>query len=95
MSYMKSSALRWFEALLEDARHRVRTVSKKLSTRRVLENLVNLGDIVFPKVIYISGRLAEVIGKLQITMIESMITTSIWYGLALVLLVTITILMTW
>lgn len=92
MSYTRSSALRWFEALVKDTRERVRVASKKLSMTKILENAINLGDIVFPKIVHSLSKLAEIISKLQITMIESMIMASMWYGLALLLLVTIVIL---
>ncbi|MEM0001010.1 MAG: hypothetical protein QXP03_05160 [Desulfurococcaceae archaeon] len=92
MSYTKSSALRWFETLLEDAKRRMQITGRKLSLSRVLESAMRLGDVVFPKIVYLTSKLAEAVGKLQITMIESMITASIWYGLILLVLVTLVIL---
>lgn len=93
VSYTKSSALRWFETLLENTRRKMRITGKRLSFSRVLESTMRLGDVVFPKIVYLTSKLAEFVGKLQITMIESMITASIWYGLilfVLVMLVTLT-----
>lgn len=87
MSHARSSALKWFEYLLEDAKKRVMRIHSKGTTSRILERLVNLGDIVFPRLIYTSERLAYVINRFQITMIESMILASLWSGAIILLLV--------
>lgn len=87
MSYTRSSALRWFEVLLENARKKLKVSQKRWIITRVLEKLVNLGDLVFPKLIYLAERLATIIGKLQMTMIESMILASLWSGTVLLITV--------
>lgn len=86
MSYARSSALRWFESILEDARKRARAARGKITLRRLLERAVRLGDVVFPKLVYLAEKAANLMGKLQITMIESMIMASILYGLLLLAL---------
>lgn len=93
MSHAKSSALKWFEYLLEDARKRLARIKGRGLSVRILEKLVNLGDIVFPRIVYTAEKIANIVNKLQLTMIESMILASLWSGLILLLLtIVITIL---
>ncbi|MEM4481720.1 MAG: hypothetical protein QXK88_05130 [Desulfurococcaceae archaeon] len=93
MSYTKSSALRWFESILENARRRARVTTGRITLGKVLESMVRLGDVVFPKLMHTAERAAYVIGKLQVTMIESMITASILYGILLLTLVMLVVAM--
>jgi hypothetical protein len=88
-SYTKSSALRWFEELLNKASKKIRYTRRGISISSILENIVSLGDLVFPRLVRFADTLAKIISKLQVTMIESMITASIWYGVLLLVLVTI------
>ncbi|MEM4762999.1 MAG: hypothetical protein QXH78_03090, partial [Desulfurococcaceae archaeon] len=81
--------LKWFEDLLDKAGRRLKHAGRTLSLSRVLESIVGLGDVVFPRMVRMAEVLAKLIGKLQITMIESMIAASIWYGVILFILITI------
>lgn len=87
MSYVKSSALRWFESILENTRRKLAIRRKRSLFTITLEKLVNLGDIVFPRLIYIAGKIAIIVSRLQITMIESMILASLWSGFTILLIV--------
>ncbi|MEM4717968.1 MAG: hypothetical protein QXE81_04315 [Desulfurococcaceae archaeon] len=89
MSHARSSALKWFEYLLEDAKKKMMRIRRRDSASRMLERLVNLGDMVFPRLVYLSEKLAYIINKFQITMIESMILASLWSGALLLLLIII------
>lgn len=87
MSFSKSSALRWFEDLLEKTRAKLKTTSRHLSISSILEKVVGLGDVVFPKIVELAQFFARILNKLQLTMIESMIMASIWSGLILLALI--------
>lgn len=87
MSFAKSSALRWFERLMDSARRKYISVRRGV-LESYAERIVGLGDVVFPRVARAAEDLAKLINKLQITMIESMILVSLWFG-AIALLISI------
>jgi len=58
---------------------------------KLVENMVGLGDRVFPRIVSISDRIARLLNKLQLTMIESMIMASLWSGLIIILLILYTL----
>lgn len=86
MSSAKASAMRWFEKLLE------KTLGKRKSSRiaiiqRVVQSSITLGDAFFLKLGYAVNKMSYALNKLQITMIESMIIASLWFGLIAMLIV--------
>lgn len=87
----RASASRWFEKILEDARNRL-LPRKKFSIGELLERLARLGDVVFPRIVYAANRIAEVLNRLQVTLIESMILASLWFG-AISLLILLVVLL--
>lgn len=80
----KSTAARWFEKLMEDTRKAL-SPHKRLLINTLLEQAVRMGDFVFPKIIYVSEVLARKVNKLQITMLESMLLASLWFGVICIL----------
>lgn len=87
-TYVKSSALRLFEKILEETRNKFKSISGFSSPLlKLVENIVGLGDKVFPKIMSTSDRVARLLNKLQLTMIESMIMASLWSGLIIILLI--------
>lgn len=86
MSHAKSSAMKWFEYLLEDTRKKLARIRRRGLPIWALEKLVNLGDMVFPRIVYTAERIANLVNKLQLTMIESMILASLWSGIILLVL---------
>lgn len=87
MSFAKSSALRWFERLMDSARRKYMSL-RKGALENYVEKLVGLGDVVFPRIARAAEDLARLINRLQITVIESMILASLWFG-AIALLISI------
>lgn len=75
----RSTAVRWFERLVESTKSRVRGL-RGLSLSNLLERVARLGDEVFPRVVHLGEVLAERVNRLQITMLESMILASLWFG---------------
>lgn len=86
MSYLKSSAARLFEEILEKAYGKLRK-SRKVSLEALAEGISTLGDKVFTTVSKISNVLAQSLNRLQIVMIESMILTSLWFGLVMLIII--------
>jgi hypothetical protein len=76
----RGSALRWFEKLIENATKEISRRAKASTASMVAERLVRLGDVVFPRIVRLFRVLALFINKLQLTMIESMIIASLWFG---------------
>lgn len=95
MSYVKSSALKWFENIVDNARKKIVLARRKLSLSSILEASMRLGDVVFPRLVYFAEKFASVISRLQVTMIESMISASIWYGLVLLALTILIVILSW
>lgn len=92
MSFLKSSAARWFEALLEDAKKRVSRRTRGLRLEYIASGIARLGDKIFPRLMFAVNLASRAINKLQLTMIESMIVTSLLFGiLALILALLLTI----
>lgn len=92
MSFLKSSATRWFEALLEDAKRRVTRGARTLKLEAFASSMVRLGDVVFPRLVHAANLMSQYINRLQLTMIESMIVASLLFGaLALVLVLVFTL----
>jgi len=92
LSFLKSSAARWFEALLEDAKRRASRRTRGLRLEYVASSIARLGDKVFPRLVFAANLASRAINKLQLTMIESMIVASLLFGvLALILVLLLTI----
>lgn len=89
----KSTAARWFERLVENVRMRVYT-TQQLSLSLIMERVARLGDIVFPWIVHVGETVAKHVNKLQITMLESMLLASLWFGVICVI-VLLTLLLTW
>ncbi|MGB9827126.1 MAG: hypothetical protein ACPLSM_01235 [Thermosphaera sp.] len=86
MSSAKGSAMRWFEKLLEKTLHRGRSSRADL-LRGILQYSINMGDAFFIKLGYVVNKLSIILNKVQITMIESMIMASLWFGLVAILII--------
>ena len=94
MSSLKSSVTRWFEALLEDAKRRVTGKTRAPRLELLASSIVKLGDVVFPRLVHTATTLSQVLNRLQLTMIESMIIASLVFGasaLALVIILTLVV----
>jgi hypothetical protein len=92
-SYARSSAIRLFEKILEEARQKLRLHEGMLSLRGFVERVVGLGDVIFPRLVLLSEMAAKALNRLQLAMIESMILASLWSGLILLLIVMIILLL--
>lgn len=75
----RSTAVRWFERLVENARMRV-YAARRFSLSLLMEKVARLGDLVFPWVVHLGEVIASRINRLQITMLESMLLASLWFG---------------
>lgn len=82
---MKSSISRLLEEAYERAANKIKRAHGGLY--RALELAARLGDRAFSRVSWASERLAAALNRLQIRMIEPMIVASLWFGLALVVMV--------
>jgi hypothetical protein len=92
LSFLKSSATRWFEALLEDAKRRVTRRARKLRLEAIASNIARLGDFVFPRLVHLADIVSRAINRLQLTMIESMLIASLLFGvLALTIILVFTL----
>jgi len=92
-SYARSSAIRLFEKILEEAKQKLRLHEGMLSLSGFVERVVGLGDVIFPRLVLLSEIAAKVLNRLQLAMIESMILASLWSGLILLLIVMIILLL--
>ena len=86
MSSAKGSAMRWFERLLEKTLHRGKGSRSDL-LRAMLQYSINVGDAFFIKLAYVINKVSILLNKIQLTMIESMIMASLWFGLIAVLII--------
>ncbi|MEM1878970.1 MAG: hypothetical protein QXJ18_04310, partial [Desulfurococcaceae archaeon] len=85
-----STTVRWFERLIEDAKRRL-SPSKRLSANTILEWSVRLGDVVFPRLVHVGEVVARGINRLQITMLESMLLASLWFGVICIMVLLVLI----
>ena len=86
----RSTTVRWFEKLVEDAKRRL-SPSKRLSANTILEWSVKLGDVVFPRLVHVGEVVARGINRLQITMLESMLLASLWFGVICIMVLLVLI----
>ena len=86
----RSTTVRWFEKLIEDAKRRL-SPSKRLSANTILEWSVRLGDVVFPRLVHVGEVVARGINRLQITMLESMLLASLWFGVICIMVLLVLI----
>ncbi|MEM0326112.1 MAG: hypothetical protein QW733_03680 [Desulfurococcaceae archaeon] len=86
----RSTTVRWFEKLVEDAKRRL-SPSKRLSANTILEWSVRLGDVVFPRLVHVGEVVARGINRLQITMLESMLLASLWFGVICIMVLLVLI----
>ncbi|MEM1641406.1 MAG: hypothetical protein QXX15_01015 [Desulfurococcaceae archaeon] len=86
----RSTTVRWFERLIEDAKRRL-SPSKRLSANTILEWSVRLGDVVFPRLVHVGEVVARGINRLQITMLESMLLASLWFGVICIMVLLVLI----
>lgn len=86
MSYLKSSATRLFEEILEKAYSKLRK-GRRTSLAAFAEEISTLGDRLFTTISKISTALAQFLNRLQLVMIESMILTSLWFGLVMLIVI--------
>ncbi|MEM1618130.1 MAG: hypothetical protein QXE77_01030 [Desulfurococcaceae archaeon] len=88
----RSTTVRWFERLIEDAKRRLSpSPSKRLSANTILEWSVKLGDVVFPRLVHVGEVVARGINRLQITMLESMLLASLWFGVICIMVLLVLI----
>lgn len=80
----RSTAVRWFEKLMESTKTRVRGF-RELSLSSLLERVASLGDEVFPRIVHLGEVVADKVNRLQITMLESMLLASLWFGFVCIL----------
>ncbi|MEM4101138.1 MAG: hypothetical protein QXE24_00470 [Desulfurococcaceae archaeon] len=86
----RSTTVRWFERLIEDAKRRL-SPSKRLKANTILEWSVRLGDVVFPRLVHVGEVVARGINRLQITMLESMLLASLWFGVICIMVLLVLI----
>lgn len=86
----RSTTVRWFEKLVEDAKRRL-SPSKRLKANTILEWSVRLGDVVFPRLVHVGEVVARGINRLQITMLESMLLASLWFGVICIMVLLVLI----
>ncbi|MEM1696253.1 MAG: hypothetical protein QXQ90_06620 [Desulfurococcaceae archaeon] len=86
----RSTTVRWFEKLIEDAKRRL-SPRRRLSVNTILEWSVRLGDVVFPRLVHVGEVVARGINRLQITMLESMLLASLWFGVICIMVLLVLI----
>ncbi|MEZ0394761.1 MAG: hypothetical protein ABWK00_06970 [Desulfurococcaceae archaeon] len=86
MSYGRSSVLKWLEDAVKQSASRLRRGGVR-EIVGIAQWLTGLGDRLFASASFASSRAARIAERLQITMIESMIIASLWFGALLLLLV--------
>jgi len=89
LSSLTGSIVRRLERVLKEFESGMASI--RLSIPSVIEYLmvkvVYLGDRALALIVYFSKKLSEYINLLQISMIDSMIIVSLWYGFVTLLLV--------
>ncbi|ADV64376.1 hypothetical protein [Desulfurococcus mucosus] len=91
MSYTRASIIRWFEEIAEKTIERLKP-GRGLSPASIASRLANIGDTVFPWISHAVDVLSRRLNVLQLTMIESMILASLWFGAIALLLAIATML---
>lgn len=95
MSSLTGSVIRYLERILREFESGV--VKLKLSIPSVVEFIlvksVHHGDLFIDYVVYFIKRFSKIANLLQISMLDSMIIVSIWFGALTLLLMLIVIVM--
>jgi len=90
MSFMRASIVRWFEEVAEKTVRKLKP-GREATYTAIAVRLTSIGDVVFPWITHVANILSRRLSILQVTMIESMILASIWFGVVTLLLVLIAI----
>ncbi len=72
--------------MLEKTLHRGKGSRSDL-LREILQYSISLGDAFFIKLGYVINKVSTLLNKIQLTMIESMIMASLWFGLTAILII--------